>query len=643
MKKSEIHILIIDDDTSIRSVLSEAMKKFGYKVTAVAKPEEALSLVKIKSFHLALVDVLLPRMNGLELVKELRLTPFSETAVIFMSGIFRDPAFITETTKTARALDYLVKPLDLKVLKAAIDKAIAPLLARGQLRLQDLLTKDSSTARERAKAVESLDEVSGYEIPAILSVLMHEESSGHLNIADKDGDIFGVTLMNGDIVQVDSATSQQTFREILIEKQIMTEEELQQVPAERMKGNITKNLIEDSWISPHMAADIKIEQIKIELRKRITADQVRVNYVEDRIHNSDDKVTFDQLLSLWYELADQVLSQQYLEEFYKELHEFPLKKGPQFMRQEKVAQLPLIANAAQFLNLLDKDMTLNEMQLETRIPLQVLIRITHLLTLNRWIVFDDVRKENSAIERFKRVEKMYEEVKGKNPFEVYDYFGAGSDPKKVDVERIFKEFAKSNHPDHLPEHAPESMRVAITQFFSLLSEGHDVLTDDLKRKKLKEDLKQKTFEKQMLAEALTEEGYQSIQRGRFPQAVDALEKAKQLYTSHRNTILLSWTKLKMGSVPPTKLKEIAEALDEIPLEDRRNVEYVYVLGILKRKQGDLEGAIAQFEKVLAMNPQFLDARREIGEIKGDSNKKSFDLLNGDISAIVGNLFRKKSG
>lgn len=643
MKKSEIHILIIDDDTSIRTVLSEAMKKFGYKVSAVAKPEEALSLVKIKTFHLALVDMMLPRMNGLELVKEMRLTPFSDTGVIFISGIFRDPVFMQETIKTSKAIEYLVKPLDMKVLKTSVDNAIAPLLARGQVRLQDLLTKDSSTARERAKAVESLEEVSGYALPAILSVLMHEESSGYLNIADMNGDVFGLTLMKGDIVQIDSATSQETFRQILIDKKIMTEEELQQVPADRLKGNAIKNLIEDSWVSPHMGTELKIEQIKRELSKRISSDQLRLNYVEERIGQSEDKITFEHLLPLWYDLSDRVLSQDYLEEFYKELHEFPLKKGPQFMREEKVLQLPMIAAAQSFLNLLDKNMTLDELQQETKISWQTLTRVTHLLALNRWIVFDDARKEHSVIDRFKRIESMYEEVKGKNPFELYAYFGAGLDPKPADVERIFKEFAKSNHPDHLPTLAPEKMRSAVTHLFSILSEAHDVLRDEHKKKKLKDEIKQMTLEKQIKAEALAEEGYQSLQRGRMPAAVDALGKAQQLYPSHRAAVLLAWAKLKSNSCPPVVQKEIAEMMDAIPHEDRRNVEYIFTLGLLKRKQGDIDGAATQFEKAFAMNPQFLEARRELSEIKEDTNKKSFDLLNGDISAIVGNLFRKKSG
>lgn len=642
MKKSDIHILIIDDDTSIRAVLSEAMKKFGYKVSAVAKPDEALALVKIKTFHLALVDMMLPRMNGLELVKEIRMTPFADSAVVFISGIFRDPAFIQDTIKASKAVEYLVKPLDLKILKGVVDLAVAPLLGDNQVRLQDLLTKPSSTARERAKAVESLEEVSGYELPAILSILMHEESSGYLNIADASGDVFGLTLMKGDIVQIDSATSRETLCKVLVERGVMTEEEIKAVPASRMKGDTIKNLIEDSWLSPHMSLDIKAEQVKIELQKRITGDQLRLNYVEDRIRNNNDKVTFQHLLPLWYELAVQVLPQDYLEAFYKELHEFPLKKGPEFSVVDKMLSLPMIVASSKVLSLLGTNMTLGEIHQETKIDMTQLIRVTHLLALSRWIVFDDVRKENSVLDRFKHVEKMYAEVKGKNPFEIFLYFGAGMDPKKPDVERIFKEFAKSNHPDLLPQQAPKEMREAVTFMFSLMSEAHDILMSDEKRKKAKDQLKQKEFEKQMSAESLAEEGFQSLQRGRMPQALEALTKSQEMFPSHRTTILINWTKIKMGKVPASKLKEMFEAMEAIPHTDRRNAEYAFTLGLIKRAQGDIEGASAQFDKALVINPQFLEARREIGELQ-DSNKKSFDLLNGDISSIVSNLFKKKIG
>lgn len=645
MKKSEINILIIDDDSSIRSVLTEAIKKFGYKATAVARPDEALSLVKIKTVNLALVDMMLPRMNGLDLVKEMRMTPFASNPVIFMSGIFRDNNFMEETVRNGKGLSYLVKPLDLKALKTLIDDAVTPMVSSSnQVSLQDLLTKSSSTARERAKAVESLEEISGYELPAILSVLMLEQSTGHLNLVDSQGDVFGITLQNGDIVVLDSATSRETLFKIIFDKGLMAQNELQALAPERLKGDVIKNLVEDSWISPHMSLELKAEQIKLELQKRINGDRVRLNYAEDRIRSKDDKVSFQQLLPLWHESAESVLPQEYLEDFYKELHEFPLKKGPRFKKDEKLLSLPMMLTCGRVLDLLDQNMTLEEIHRDTQLPLSNLIRVTHLLALSRWIVFADVRKENTVIDRFKSMEKIYQDLKDKNSFEVFEYFGAGADPKKSDVDRIFKEFAKANHPDLLPAQAPTEIKDYITRLFSLISEAHDVLMSDEKRKKFKEQQKQKEFEKQLKAESMIEEAQQSLQRSQFNEALEIFNKAYELYPTYKTQIFIAWAKVKKNKMPANVIKELVENLEKIPLEERRNAEYAHTMGLIKRSQGDMAGAVTQFEKALTLNKDFLESRRELAEMRAaDANKKSFDLLNGDISSIVGSLFKKKSG
>src|SRR4051794_26838143 len=106
MKKSEISILIVEDDATGRAVLSEAIKRFGYKASAVGKPDDALSLLKIKPFHAAIVDVLLPKRNGIELVKELRNLQFGKGPVILTSGIFRDKTFMDDAIARTQAVQY---------------------------------------------------------------------------------------------------------------------------------------------------------------------------------------------------------------------------------------------------------------------------------------------------------------------------------------------------------------------------------------------------------------------------------------------------------------------------------------------------------------------------------------------------------
>ena len=70
MKKGDIHILVIDDDPGIRESLSELIVRLGYKVTAVGTPAEAESVIKIKTVHLAIIDCMLPIINGIDLAKK---------------------------------------------------------------------------------------------------------------------------------------------------------------------------------------------------------------------------------------------------------------------------------------------------------------------------------------------------------------------------------------------------------------------------------------------------------------------------------------------------------------------------------------------------------------------------------------------
>ena len=85
MKKSEIHILLIDDDESIRKVFSELISKSGYKVSAVGTAAEAENVVKLKKIHLAIIDCMLPVINGVDLAKKMLNSSLKNTPVILIS------------------------------------------------------------------------------------------------------------------------------------------------------------------------------------------------------------------------------------------------------------------------------------------------------------------------------------------------------------------------------------------------------------------------------------------------------------------------------------------------------------------------------------------------------------------------------
>jgi len=93
MKKGDINVLIVDDDQTVGRTLSEVINRAGYKATFASRADEALNVVRMKQIHAAVIDCMLPAMNGIALVEELRKTRFHKGAVVLMSGIFRDKSF----------------------------------------------------------------------------------------------------------------------------------------------------------------------------------------------------------------------------------------------------------------------------------------------------------------------------------------------------------------------------------------------------------------------------------------------------------------------------------------------------------------------------------------------------------------------
>ena len=113
-------ILIVDDDGSMRHMLSLILKREGYEVHAVGKGSEALDLVASESFDFILSDVVMPGMGGLELLQALKEKKV-ETTVIMMSA-YGNLGTAVEAMKRG-AYDYISKPFRPDEVLLALRKA----------------------------------------------------------------------------------------------------------------------------------------------------------------------------------------------------------------------------------------------------------------------------------------------------------------------------------------------------------------------------------------------------------------------------------------------------------------------------------------------------------------------------------------
>ena len=120
LKSDQKNILVVDDDMSVRTTFLSVLRKEGYRVTAVKNGYEAIKAIGEESFDLALVDLRMPGMDGIE-IKRGR----PQTRVIIYTGY----GSITTAVEAMRkgAADYLNKPFSPDELKLSVKKALETL------------------------------------------------------------------------------------------------------------------------------------------------------------------------------------------------------------------------------------------------------------------------------------------------------------------------------------------------------------------------------------------------------------------------------------------------------------------------------------------------------------------------------------
>ena len=121
-------ILVVDDDPGTRLAISDYLEMSGYSVITAADGQQALDMVESYRPHLMVTDIVMPRMNGYQLVRSVRQHPSLRLLPVI---------FLTERNKTEERIQgyqsgadlYLPKPFELQELGAAIRN----LLERSQM------------------------------------------------------------------------------------------------------------------------------------------------------------------------------------------------------------------------------------------------------------------------------------------------------------------------------------------------------------------------------------------------------------------------------------------------------------------------------------------------------------------------------
>lgn len=119
--KTRGEILVLDDDRFMLSILQDAFESRGYKVIAITNPYEAIEMILNRNINLALIDIVMPKLNGFEVFEILKKNNI-DVPVIFLTG-----KLVTEYKVDALRKgvdDYITKPFDINEVIARAERAI---------------------------------------------------------------------------------------------------------------------------------------------------------------------------------------------------------------------------------------------------------------------------------------------------------------------------------------------------------------------------------------------------------------------------------------------------------------------------------------------------------------------------------------
>ncbi len=146
-------MLLVEDDSSIREVATLGLEQAGFRVTSSGDGRDALILFRQGTFDLVVLDVMLPSLDGFEVLREIRSD--SQTPVVMLSA--RDELHDIVVGLELGADDYVTKPFELPELVARIKAVLrrsAGLPTDGVISVDDLeIDPGAFTVRRRGDEI----------------------------------------------------------------------------------------------------------------------------------------------------------------------------------------------------------------------------------------------------------------------------------------------------------------------------------------------------------------------------------------------------------------------------------------------------------------------------------------------------------
>ena len=221
VKSGKASVLAVDDDGANRDILSRQLQRLGFSAVVAGSGEEALERLEEESFDIALVDFMMPGMDGLDLLKAMKANAGTRDVPVVMLSAFDELSGVSRCIESG-ADDYLFKPFEPVLLSARISAALERTRLREREReRRNELERISDELQRSNEDLKRFAYAASHDLQAPLRTI-----TTHLQLLERR---LGGRLEQGDLdlirFPVDAALRMsQLIKDLLTYSQVSTEE-----------------------------------------------------------------------------------------------------------------------------------------------------------------------------------------------------------------------------------------------------------------------------------------------------------------------------------------------------------------------------------------------------------------------------------
>ncbi len=628
----KVKILLVEDDKKFAESLSQILTKEGYEVVHAEKPQTALSYCKLQPFDAAIVDCMLPQMNGIDLSVKLKQITGNGISLYLMSGIYKDRNFSVAALKKTSAKSFLIKPFDIAALLEQLKETfgekseIAAIAAEPGIR--GLFFQENFGTSQVIQAIEDTPAITCAEIPFAINALLTQKASGALNLNFEDKS-FMLHFHDGRLYLDSPAINNTQLRGYLSKKDYVIQEDIRILPE---KSFSLRLLQEASHLSPHNSLQIEKEfaiQNLVALRQN---QNLQVTFKQEPLPERPllelSLAETDDLIYEWI-MATPLI---WFKAFYVKYMSNSIRKMS--VHQTKTTLFPIVSANKHIVSIFLNGKSISEILTEAKADDNTFFKLMHLLLVYREFFIGERKQVTNHVAQIERLKSLLSTIEHQD---AYERLGLTSLSSDADIKKSYTELSQNLHPDKLLD-APEELVTLSKEVYSKIQDAYNQIKSSDKREQYKRYQDNLRKEKHVNSLRLLEQAQNQLMRGDLQSAEPLLQEAENNAPhSPRLKLLQVWLGIKTKKQQPQQATRILQTL---PQEEKDSAVYHFVRGLVSFASGEMDKAQMHYNNALNKDNDFMPARRELLLIP-KNDKKQVNIFSSDIKDVVGLFFKKK--